>query len=47
MVRFLDRPVRALIFAAISLAIGLVHLIGVARRWRDLAPPGEASPPVR
>ena len=47
MVRFLDRPVRALIFAAISLAIGLVHLIGVARRWRDLAPSDDASPPVR
>ena len=47
MVRFLDRPVRALIFAAISLAIGVVHLIGVARRWRDLAPHDGASPPVR
>jgi len=39
MVRFLDRPARALIFAAISLLIGVVHLVGVARRWRLLAPP--------
>jgi hypothetical protein len=44
MVRFLDRPTRALFFAAISLAIGLVHLIGVARRWRDLAPADDAAP---
>lgn len=44
MVRFLDRPTRALVFAAISLAIGLVHLIGVARRWRDLAPQERAAP---
>jgi hypothetical protein len=47
MVRFLDRPTRALVFAAISLAIGVVHLIGVARRWRDLAPPDHATPPGR
>jgi hypothetical protein len=40
MVRFMDRPTRALFFAALSLVIGVVHLIGVARRWRDLAPPG-------
>jgi hypothetical protein len=39
MVRFLDRPARALIFAAISLLIGVVHLVGVARRWRLLGPP--------
>ncbi len=39
MVRFLDRPARALIFAAVSLLIGVVHLVGVARRWRLLAPP--------
>jgi hypothetical protein len=38
MVRFMDRPVRALFFAAISLVIGVIHLVGVARRWRDLAP---------
>ena len=38
MVRFMDRPTRALFFAAISLVIGAIHLIGVARRWRDLAP---------
>ena len=44
MVRFLDRPTRALFFAAISLAIGLIHLIGVARRWRDLAPVDRAAP---
>jgi len=47
MVRFLDRPTRALLFAAISLAIGLIHLIGVARRWRDLAPLDRAATPVR
>jgi hypothetical protein len=44
MVHFLDRPVRALFFAAVSLVIGAVHLVGVARRWTALAPP-EASPP--
>jgi hypothetical protein len=38
MVRFLDRPVRALIFSAIALAIGLVHLVGVSRRWSLLGP---------
>lgn len=43
MVRFMDRPTRALLFAAISLAIGLIHLIGVARRWRDLAPVDRAA----
>jgi hypothetical protein len=47
MVRFLDRPTRALFFAAISLAIGAIHLIGVARRWRDLAPPERTAPPGR
>jgi hypothetical protein len=40
MVRFLDRPTRALLFAAVSLLIGVIHLIGVARRWSALAPPG-------
>ena len=39
MVRFMDRPARALIFSAVSLVIGAVHLIGVARRWALLAPP--------
>jgi len=39
MVHFLDRPRRALIFAAISLVIGVIHLVGVTRRWADLAPP--------
>jgi hypothetical protein len=38
MVRFLDRPVRALVFSAIALAIGVIHLVGVARRWSLLAP---------
>lgn len=38
MVHFMDRPVRALFFAAISLVIGLVHLVGVFRRWAALAP---------
>jgi len=36
MVHFMDRPVRALFFAAVSLAIGLIHLVGVARRWTAL-----------
>ena len=45
MVHFMDRPVRALFFAAVSFVIGVVHLIGVARRWSALAPPG--PPPVR
>lgn len=45
MVHFLDRPVRALFFAAVSFVIGVVHLIGVARRWSALAPPG--GPPVQ
>jgi hypothetical protein len=39
MVRFMGRPPRALVFAAISLAIGIVHLIGVLRRWHLLAEP--------
>jgi hypothetical protein len=47
MVRFLDRPTRALFFAAISLVIGLIHLIGVARRWRDLAPLDRPSTPAQ
>ena len=34
MVHFLGRPQRALAFAGVSLAIGIIHLIGVARRWR-------------
>ena len=41
MVRFMDLPARALVFSAISLGIGVVHLIGVARRWRLLVPPRE------
>jgi hypothetical protein len=44
MVHFLDRPVRALLFAAVSLAIGVIHLVGVAVRWTDLGPPGAGSP---
>lgn len=36
MVRFMDRPPRALVFAAISLVIGMIHLIGVAHRWQLL-----------
>jgi hypothetical protein len=47
MVHFMDRPVRALIFAAVSLLIGVVHLIGVARRWSALAPADRADHPVR
>ena len=47
MVHVLDRPVRALIFAAVSLVIGLIHLVGIARRWAALAPPGTADHPVR
>jgi len=47
MVQFLDRPARALFFAAVSLAIGVIHLVGVARRWTALAPPGSADHPVR
>src|SRR4030095_13711401 len=39
MVHFLDRPARALFFAAVSLAIGVIPLVGVARRWGALAPP--------
>jgi hypothetical protein len=41
MVRFLDRPPRALFFAAISLIVGLIHLVGVGRRWHLLAPDPE------
>jgi hypothetical protein len=43
MVRFLDRPVRALFFSAIALAIGVVHLVGVARRWSLLDPAARAE----
>jgi hypothetical protein len=43
MVRFLDRPARALVFSAIALVIGVVHLVGVARRWDLLAPRGPAA----
>jgi hypothetical protein len=39
MVRFMDRPSRALVFSAISFAIGIVHLIGIGRRWSLLAQP--------
>jgi hypothetical protein len=47
MVHFLDRPARALFFAAISLLIGVIHLVGVTRRWRLLAPPVPADHPVQ
>ena len=47
MVHFLNRPVRALFFAAISLAIGLIHLVGVARRWSALAPPATGDRSVQ
>ena len=47
MVHFLDRPTRALVFAAVSLAIGVIHLVGIARRWTALAPPAPADHPVR
>ena len=47
MVHFLDRPTRALFFAAVSLAIGVIHLVGIARRWTALAPPAPADHPVR
>jgi hypothetical protein len=43
MVRFMDRPPRALVFAAISLAIGVIHLVGVARRWQLLEDAGPAG----
>jgi hypothetical protein len=46
MVHFLNRPVRALFFAAISLAIGVVHLVGVAGRWTALAPRESGEPPT-
>jgi hypothetical protein len=38
MVHFVGRPPRALLFAGISLLIGVVHLVGVARRWHLLDP---------
>jgi hypothetical protein len=38
MVQHLDRPPRGLVFTAISLVIGVIHLVGVARRWRLLEP---------
>ena len=38
MVLHLGRPPRALVFSAVSLAIGIVHLVGVTRRWRLLDP---------
>lgn len=41
MVEYVGRPPRALVFASVSLAIGIVHLVGVARRW-DLM--GESEP---
>jgi hypothetical protein len=47
MVHFLDRPVRALFFAAVFLVIGAIHLVGVARRWAALAPPSPADHPVQ
>jgi hypothetical protein len=47
MVHFLDRPARALFFPAVSLVIGLLHLVGVARRWTALAPPDGGDPAVR
>jgi hypothetical protein len=43
MVLHLGRPRRALVFTAISLLIGVVHLVGVARRWR-LLDPGREGP---
>jgi hypothetical protein len=43
MVRFMGRPPRALVFAAISLVIGIVHLIGVVRRWHLLAEPESSA----
>lgn len=33
MVQYMGRPPRALVFASLSLLIGIVHLVGVARRW--------------
>jgi energy-converting hydrogenase Eha subunit H len=33
MVQYVGRPPRALVFASVSLLIGIVHLVGVARRW--------------
>ncbi|MEO6010604.1 MAG: hypothetical protein ABIU38_21345 [Vicinamibacteraceae bacterium] len=47
MVYFLDRPTRSLIFASISLLIGVIHLIGVTRRWAALAPRDTASTPAQ
>jgi hypothetical protein len=43
MVHFMNRPVRALVFAGASLVIGIVHLIGVWRRWHLLEPPQPAD----
>ena len=39
MVHFMDRPSRSLVFSAMSFAIGIVHLVGIARRWSLLAEP--------
>jgi hypothetical protein len=36
LVQYMQRPPRTLAFAAVSLAIGLVYLIGIGRRWRHL-----------
>jgi len=47
MVHFLDRPTRALLFAAVSLVIGVIHLVGVARRWTALAPLAASDHPVQ
>ena len=43
MVHFVGRPTRALAFAGVALAIGILHLIGVARRWHLLAQPESAD----
>lgn len=43
MVHFVNRPTRALVFAGVSLAIGSLYLIGVARRWHLLAQPESAD----
>jgi hypothetical protein len=47
MVLFLNRPTRALFFAAISLVIGLIHLVGISRRWHALAPGSHDPAPAR
>jgi hypothetical protein len=36
LVQYMGRPPRTLVFAAVSLAIGLVYLIGMGRRWPHL-----------